>query len=201
MKKTAKAANDIARKRQRFVKRAECLRREIDSLEDTLFSVNERDPELRCKYLKTFRTEIMRSFVLSLHLAIEVLLRAILFDFVARQNRRLTKKETIRIVNDLRSADLIHWCGRLNLLTARQYEALRELNRIRNACAHHWLLDLPSSKRIGPKGKQKRITVPAVSYQNTSLFAQRTFVDDFSPLYSGLYLKLLFRVWKMQGKL
>jgi hypothetical protein len=139
--------------------------------------------------------------VLSLHLAIEDLLRAILFDFVARQNRRLTKKETIRIVNDLRSADLIHWCGRLNLLSPRHYDALLELNRIRNRCAHHWLLDLPSSKRVGPKGKRKRITVPAVSYQNKSLFAKRTFVDDFSPVYSGLYLKLLFRVWKMQGKL
>lgn len=183
-----------------YAQRALRLKAEIERLEHDLFSVNARDPRLRCEYLKTFRTEIMRSFVVSLHLATEDLVRAILFDFLARQNHRLTKRETVRIVDDMRSAELVHWCGRLNLVTPLQYKNLLELNRIRNGCAHHWLLDVPNSKPIGSKGR-RRIKTPAVVYQGKSLFIPQTFVDEFSPVYSKLYLKLLFRVWKIQGKI
>lgn len=201
MTKTSKGQPNTTPERQRFERRAIRLRKEIDELEEVLFSVNSKDPQLRCDYLKTFRAEIIRSFVISLHLEIEDLLHAILFDYLAKRNRRLTKKETIRIVEDMRSSDLIHWCGRLNIVTPRQYRSLVELNRVRNACAHHWLLDLPRFRQVGPKGKRKRQRVPTVTYQNKDLFAARIFLDDFYPVYSRIYLKLLFRVWKMQGKL
>lgn len=190
-----------AQRKQRFERRSQYLRAEVDELEDSLFSVRYRDPELRYEYLKTFRTEMMRSFVMSLHLAIEDLLRAIFFDFVVRQNRRLTRRDTIRIVRDVRSADLIHWCGRLNLVTQKQYEDLLELNRIRNACAHNWLPDLPRRHRIGPRGKRRQIKLPTVAYKARNLFVSKTFVEEFAPTYSGIYLKLLLRVWKMQGKI
>ena len=145
--------------------------------------------------------EIQRSFVVHLHLATEDLLHAILFDFQAGQNRRLTKRETIRIVDEMRSAELIHWCGRLNLVTPRQFRDLLELNRIRNACAHHWILDVSRSRMVGPKGNRKRSRTPVVVYKNKNLFSRRTFVVEFCPIYSKLYLKLLYRVWRIQGKL
>jgi hypothetical protein len=86
-------------------------------------------------------------------------------------------------------------------VTPLQYRNLLELNRIRNTCAHRWLLDLPRFRQVGPKGKRKRQRVPTVTYQSRNLFAGRTFLDEFCPVYSGIYLKLLFRVWKMQGRL
>lgn len=184
-----------------LVKSAGRLRAEIETLENSLFNLDARDPYLRCENLKTYRFEIMRTFVVSLHLAIEDLLHAILFDFLARQNRRLTKKETIKIVDGLRSAELIHWCGRLNLVTPSQYSDLIELNRIRNACAHQWILGLSRTKRVGPKWRKKRIRVPIVVYGTKNLFTSKTFTDEFCPVYSGLYLKLLTKVWRMQGRL
>lgn len=185
----------------KLVSKAERLKAEIENLENELYNVNARDPYLRCENLKSYRLEIMRSFVVSLHLAMEDLLHAILFDFLARQNRRLTKKETIQIVDAMRSAELIHWCGRLNLVTPLQYRNLLELNRTRNACAHHWILDLSDSRWVGPKGRRKRIRVPAVTYKNQNLFTGHIFTQEFCPVYWRLYLKLLRKVWKMQGKL
>jgi hypothetical protein len=56
-------------------------------------------------------------------MAIEDLLRAHLFDFLVKRNRQLTKKKAIRIVEDLWSADLVDWCGRLKLIKPKQYTA------------------------------------------------------------------------------
>jgi len=79
----------------------------------------------------------MQNFVFHMHLAIEDLLRALLFDFLVKRNRQLTKKKAIRIVEDLWSADLVDWCGRLKLVKPRQYKQLLELNRVRNKCGHN----------------------------------------------------------------
>jgi hypothetical protein len=201
MMKRRPKANRQAPKTSTYANKANRLKAEIEELQHSLFNIEATDPQLRYENLKTFRAEIMRTFVLSLHLAIEDLLHAILFDFLARHNRRLTKRETIRIVDEMRSADLIHWCARLNLVTSAQYRNLLELNRIRNACAHNWILDLPRSRRIGQKGMRKRIKVPIVVYKGGNLLTKKMFTDEFCPVYSGLYLNLLLRVWKMQGKL
>jgi len=192
--KSTKSKNGFARK-------AERLRAEIEELQDSLFNINEKDPYLRHLNLKSLRDEVLRSFVISLHLAMEDLLHAILFDFLAKQNRRLTKKETIRIVNDMRSAELIHWCGRLKLISPLQYSNLLELNRIRNTCAHQWILDWVQIKRVGPRGRRKQIKIAVVRYKDQNLFSHNIFAEEFYPVYSRLYLKLLFRVWKLQGKL
>lgn len=184
-----------------YAARTQRIEKEIEDLEHCLFKVNAKDAGLRYENLRTFRVEIQRSFVLSLHLAIEDLLHALLFDFLAQQNPRLTKKETIKIVRDMRSAELVHWCGRLKLITPTQYRDLLDLNRIRNACAHNWILDVPRFKQVGRPGSRKRIRVPTVSYRDRNLFSRNTFLDEFLPKFSGIYLKLLSKVWKMQGKI
>jgi len=184
-----------------FVRKADRLKAEIETLQAELYNTNARDPQLRYESLKTCRMEILRSFVVHLHLAIEDLLHAILFNFLARQNRRLTKKETICIVEEMRSAELIHWCGRLKLVREMQYKDLLELNRVRNACAHRWVLDLPRSKWVGPKGSRRRQKTPIVVFKGKNLFTRHAFIEEFCPQYGRLYLNLLWKVWKMQGKL
>jgi hypothetical protein len=183
-----------------LARKAERLRATVQELADSLYGLDDRDLWLRCENLKSYRVELMRGFVVYIHLALEDLLRALLFDFLRRHNRSLLRKTTIRIVDDLKSADLVHWCGRLKVLSQRQYSDLMELNRIRNACAHNWLFDLSRAAPRAAKVK-RRMRAPRVIYKNNNLFAQKTFEDEFCTVYSNLSLKLLFKVWRLQGRL
>jgi len=79
-------------------------------------------------------------------------MKALVFDFLVKQNHSLLKREAINAVDAMRSVDLILWCGRMRLLTPRQYRQLLELNRIRNACAHKWIIDIPKQKKLIAKG-------------------------------------------------
>lgn len=188
-------------KKDKYLLKSDRLKAEIDELIAHLYNTNAKDTELRYENLKTYRIEVQRSFILYTHLAIEDLLRALLFDFLARQNRLMSKKQIIKTVDDMRSADLIHWCGRLRLITPRRYEQLLELNRIRNACAHNWLLDIPKYKRKAGGKSHRRIRVPVVKYHGKNLLGRDVFLDDFLPTYGGIYVSLLGTVWKIQGKI
>jgi hypothetical protein len=180
--------------------RTETIKRQIEALATSLYNLEEPDAELQYENLKRFRTDIQRGFIVSLHLAIEQLLRAILFDFLVKQNKKLKTKETISIADNLRSAELIHWCARLNLITPKQYDHLKELNRIRNVCSHNWILDAPRYKQIREKNSNKRVTDHVVTYKGRNLLDSKVFADEFVPTYGGLHIKLLFKVWRLQGK-
>ncbi len=144
---------------------------------------------------------MMRGFIVYTHLAIEDLLRALLFDFLKSQNRSLRRRDAIRAVDDMRSTELIQWCGRLRLITTKQYRELIELNRVRNICAHNWVLDLPQVKRVMAKSGKRRIRVPRVIFHGKNLLVPGVFSGEFCVIYGGIYIKRLLRVWKMQGKL
>lgn len=184
-----------------LAKRIERLKSSIAQLTNGLYGLDERDQWLKHQNLKTYRTEVMRGFILYLHLANEDLLRALLFDFLVKHNRSLAGKIAKRSVEDLRSADLINWCGRLKLIRPKEYAHILELNRVRNACAHNWVLDLPRTRSTINKGVRRRIRIPRVTYNGKNLFANSVFADEFLAVYSKIYLKLLFRVWKTQGKI
>jgi|SRR5579872_992215 len=188
-------------KRDVFLRKSERLRGEIEELVGPLYGTNAKDSKLRYENLRTYRAEVQRSFVLSMHLAIEDLLRALLFDFLAKRNRRLSKKELVKTVDGMRSAELIHWCGRLRLITPKWYELLLELNRIRNACAHNWLLDVPKYKRPAGGQPQKRIRLPVVTYQGKNLLDRDVLLHGFCPTYGRIYVRLLGTVWRLQGKI
>ena len=120
-----------------YRRKSEKLKTQVDALAASLYGLNHKDQHLRYLNLQTYRIEVMQNFVFHMHLAIEDLLRALLFDFLVKRNRQLTKKKAIRIVEDLWSADLVDWCGRLKLVKPRQYKQLLELNRVRNKCGHN----------------------------------------------------------------
>jgi hypothetical protein len=77
-------------KKNSLLLKAGRLKAEIERLVDFLYNTNSKDTYLRYKGFKTYRVEVQRSFILYVHLAIEDLLRALLFDFVAKQNKPLT---------------------------------------------------------------------------------------------------------------
>jgi hypothetical protein len=76
-------------KGDRLARKVEVLKAKIDKLSDPLYNLNARDPELRYEKLKTYRAEVIRGFVVYMHLAIEDLLTALFFDFLVRLNRSL----------------------------------------------------------------------------------------------------------------
>lgn len=184
-----------------FSQKAVRLKAAIDGLAAKLYGFDTHDPQLQYENLKTYRGEVCRGFVLHTHLAIEDLLKALLFDFLVKRNRSLSSKTAIRIVDEMKSSDLVHWCGRLKLIRPAQYNDLLELNRVRNACAHNWVLDLPRRKTVGPKAARRRIRIPRVAYNSKNLFTGSIFEDDFCPTYGNLYLNLLLKVWRLQGKI
>lgn len=182
-----------------YSRRADNLRIEIDKIGHELYSINASDARSRYNSLRTYRTELLRGFVLYTHLAIEDLLKAILSDFIQSQNKILRVNDVWKTVRDMRSAETIHWCARLNLIRRKQYQDLLELNRIRNACAHNWVLDIPRVKKIVVAKTKKQIRVPVVHYKSRDLFDAGIFFDEFLPTYGPIYLKLLWRVWKRRG--
>lgn len=90
-------------------------------------------------------------------------------------------------------------CARLNLVAKKQYEFIKELNKVRNSCAHNWLLDIPRYKKVASKKMKKWIKTPVVRFNNKNLFNEKVFRNEFLPLYSKIYLKLLWKDWRVKG--
>ena len=181
--------------------RCDRLAKEIEKLVSALYNTSDDDDQLRSENLKTYRAEVMRSFILHLHLSIEDLLRALLFDFIKKQNRNLTRKATIKLVREMTGAELVNWCGRLNLITETVHRRLLDLNTIRNKCAHNWVLDIPRFKNVGARGQRKRKWIPVVMYENKNLLNRKVLLHTFCRIYGKIYINLLFRVWRLQGKI
>lgn len=177
------------------------LTKEIERLVSALYNTSADDDRLRYENLKTYRVEAMRSFILYLHLAIEDLLRALLFDFIKKQNRALTRKATIKITREMTSAELVHWCGRFKLITTPVYRRLLDLNGIRNRCAHNWVLDIPRFQNVGPRGRRRRKRISVVIYENRNLLNRHVFLNSFCRIYGKIYTDILGRVWRLQGKI
>lgn len=191
----------MSARRDVFVRKSEAVKADIDSLLASFYGIGDKDARFKYEQLKTYRAEVQRGFVLYTHLAIENLLRALLFDFLAKLNRRMSKKELIRVVDDMRSADLVHWCGRLRLVKPKCYKTLLELNRIRNACAHNWVLDVTKYRRKGPNRPRYQRRGFFLTYQGKGLLDREVLLHDFCPTYGRVYLSLLSKVWRLQGKI
>ena len=54
------------------------------TLSASLYDFNSRDQRLRYLNLQTYKLEVMRNFVMYMHLALEGLLRALMFDFLVK---------------------------------------------------------------------------------------------------------------------
>jgi len=184
-----------------FLRKSERLKAEIGRLAECLYNTNAKDVELRYENLKTYRVEVQRSFVLYVHLAIEELLRELLSAFLRKWNRRLRKKEVKTAVDGLRSSDLVRWCGRLRLVRPQEYKRLVELNGIRNACVHNWLLETPrfTGKRDGPP--PRRLRTATVTYAGKNLLDEKILLHEFCPRYGRIYTRLLGTVWRLQGRI
>ena len=88
-------------KRDRFTRRAEALKAKINELSGSLYNLDTRDPELRYENLKTYRAEMIRGFVVYMHLVTEDLLKALFVGFLVKLNRSLPNREAKRTVDNM----------------------------------------------------------------------------------------------------
>ena len=86
--------------------KADRLSAAITRLANSLYNLDEQDARSRYENLKTYRAELFRGFIVHTQLAIEDLLKAMLFDFLVKQNRSLSNREARRIVDEMKSSDL-----------------------------------------------------------------------------------------------
>jgi len=137
----------------------------------------------------SFRDDIFRLVILHFHLAIEELLKSFIFQKLPNR-RTLTAKQNIKYVEELSSKNAIELAARLGIINKNGYEALIELNTIRNKCSHHWVLNAYTlAKKPSFKQKQRERKY-RIEFQGKSLLNLNVMKNEFMPLYSDLYLEL-----------
>lgn len=168
----------------------------IRGLLDSLYGSAADDPETGHLNLKTARVEVVRAFVFYLQGAIEELLRALLFHALASRGRRAAVRQRIALVKSLGAREVLDWCRGFGVIDSPVHQDLVELNRVRNVCAHHWVLDSYRVKRDKRSGRRTR--TPTLQFRGRSLLKDRVLLESFCPTFGPIYLRLLGRVWRLQ---
>ncbi|MDE3099695.1 MAG: hypothetical protein KGJ88_09500 [Verrucomicrobiota bacterium] len=198
-KRAKAAARALKRKRTdgqtTMLGRIEKVKIGIERLSSDLYGLNDSDSLVRLYNYQTFKAEIVRGFILYLQLAIEHLLKELLIFRLKGGVKVFTVKKIKHMVEDMRPHEIVEWCGRLNLVSKRQYHQIAALNRTRNACAHKWHLTAPRNTKdqLG-----RRMKVPVVGFNGKNLLKEDVFRDDFMPVYSKVYLKLFRKVLRIR---
>jgi hypothetical protein len=150
------------------------------------FPAGEGDDE----YLRAdaFRENAIRLVVFDTHLAIDELLRSLVFDALAEQSS-IGSERRVGYVQDLASRQALDLALQLGVVSVSLYKKLRDLNTLRNRAAHHWELDQPMTHRSGGATRQHPLT-----WKGRRLTPElvRT---GFSRVYGEIYSVLLER-WR-----
>lgn len=168
------------------------LTREIDEIDGFFYGSNkEKNRFGYMGMLERKRDDIVRSVVLQLHTAIEELMTDGLFDWIlgtkhlkSRRKRRATRRGQAleRMMGRLGFDAKLDFAVVTNLFRPKMVERLRELNRMRNKCAHHWILDTPNRRSGQARGKRPRLlTSGGRDLHNGTVL--REFVSEFGHAY------------------
>jgi len=139
------------------------------------------------KYLRaeSFKDNVVRLIVFDMHLAIEELLRAHVFDVLSRRSQR--RGETAHYVEGLSSRQALDLAAQLGVVGGALYTRLRDLNRLRNGAAHHREVDDPLRRRSGARSEHDLL-----SWDGGELTPDRV-KSEFLPVYGDIYAELLRR--------
>ncbi|HEY2200812.1 MAG TPA: hypothetical protein VGH56_02910 [Solirubrobacteraceae bacterium] len=142
------------------------------------------DPGARYLRADSFRENVIRLIVFDMHLAIEELLRAHIYDTLSHRSER--QDETVDYVKGLGSRAALELAAQLGVIDAEVYASLRHLNSLRNRAAHHWDLGEPLRHRSGTAGQ--------LTWDGRPLTPE-VVKDEFLSLYGAIYTSLLAR-WR-----
>jgi hypothetical protein len=171
------------------------LRREVADIQSMLHDMSSPDLEDQIFALKGMREDAVRALVLHVSLAVEDVLDDLLrIGFLGRlptsSERRRSKG--VRVVDELLIGlsfeKKLQIARAAKVITKRHYDELNELRRVRNRCAHRWLLDDDAVRA------SKQSPVPlGLKYRNRDLFETsvlKRFRSDYGRIYLSLFGKL-----------
>ncbi len=143
----------------------------------------EADRALNSKY---FRDSVYRMIVIEFHLAIESLLKDLIYHALPTR-RAFTANQNRAYVDGLNFFAAANLAARVGLINKSGLEELVRLNQIRNRCAHDWLLGGYTivNKPRGTTGRRHY----RVEFNRKSLFRPEVMKDEFMPHYGQLYLE------------
>ncbi|HXB16670.1 MAG TPA: hypothetical protein VNV44_13125 [Solirubrobacteraceae bacterium] len=140
------------------------------------------DPASRYLRADSFKENVIRLIVFDMHLAVEELLRAHIFDALSQRSQR--RGETVRYVEALSSRQALDLAAQLGVIDGATYGRLRDLNRLRNRAAHHWDVDDPLRHRSSAAAEHDRL-----SWDGGELTPDRVrseFLSAYGDIYAGL---------------
>ncbi len=179
------------------------LTREVSELDRLFYGAYEKsDHFLYAGMLEHKRDDFVRGAVLQMHTAIENILTETICDKLlgVRPRQRKRRTRVMRTIRGVAAQDLldgprslgfaqkVKLAVALGLITTHLSEKLNELNKLRNACSHNWLLNVRIRRNKRPK-KQKP---PLLAYQGRGLHGIAAF-EEFIRDFGGVYLRLYAR--------
>ena len=166
---------------------------DIARIERSLFRAEDPDLDQRYHELTRKREHLLRSIVLELHLSIEDILTGAIGNALLRG--RLSRSPIGQTIRDLLEDDRplgfrhkLMLARSLDLISAKEFADLVELNTVRNRCSHSWSLGKLTRRRIKPS-RPKR---PLLRWRGTNLYKTDDFLA-FVRVYSLHYVKLWLR--------
>jgi hypothetical protein len=134
-----------------------------------------------------FRSSTYRMIIMELHLAIESVLHDILYDALPKR-RVFTAQQNRSFVDALSFSTAVDLAARFGILNRKGYQELLRLNKIRNRCAHDWILGqykVTRGRRAGSGRRQYK-----VDFDGKDLFKPDVFKHEFLPHYGDFYQEL-----------
>jgi hypothetical protein len=180
------------------------LTKQIEALDRLFNGVNAKgDRFLYAGMLERKLDDFVRGAVLQMHTAIEDLLtgaiRTSLLGVrprhrkaVARAIRTVRGRTTFEFLDGPQSlgfAQKVRLARALGIIRTRVGKQLGDLNKMRNACSHHWVLNVRIRRNVRVR-KQKP---PLIAYRGQNLHRPSVF-EEFIGEYSGVYLRLHINV-------
>jgi hypothetical protein len=166
---------------------------DIARIEQSLFRAQDPDLDQRYHELTRKREHALRGIVLELHLSIEDLLTGAVGNALLRG--RLIRSPIGQTIRDLLEDDRplgfrhkLMLVRSFNLVTAKEFAELTELNTVRNRCSHNWSLKKLTKRKIKPS-RPKR---PLLRWRGTNLYKTEEFLT-FVRVYAQHYVKLWLR--------
>lgn len=155
--------------------------KEIESIKNAIYGYSENDQEwikeVRPYKLEIERDELIRDFIISHHLLTEEFLNTELVKYFIKYKRSSKRYKLFEefILKNLTYKEKADLAFKAAIISKNNYEFLKELNYLRNKCAHRWFL------------KDKRIKLLYKGKDLLKLRNFKKFIEDVFIIHKALW--------------
>lgn len=176
--------------------------KEAERVQSIPYPLDHKDKRLNLDNAHSRKENAVRGSVITINLAMEDMLDDLLRRFFlgyrpgSKKRRRLRGKRAKELDELLVGPRALGFEAKIRLariiglITKRQAEKLGQLNKLRNKCSHHWLLNVNKRK------KRVQKAAPLLEYKGRSLFEianLESLYKESGPVYISMFEKLLSR--------